>query len=93
MRKISNITDFFVISSGNSTRQKAITDHLVETLKSSGHKKRHVEGYRYALWVLLDYGDVWVHVFCADTRKFYDLERLWADAPALTIYENNDKKY
>lgn len=92
MRKISNITDFFIIASGNSTRQvKAVTDYIVEKLKQFGHKIWHIEGYHYALWVLLDCGDVVVHVFSPAVREFYDLERLWGDAPVITL-ENDSKK-
>ncbi len=89
--KLSDITDFFIILSGNSTRQvRAITDHIIEKLKQLGHRAWHIEGYRYALWVLLDYGDVVVHVFQSQTRDFYDLERLWADAPQMQIELQKD---
>ncbi len=82
MRKISNITDFFIILSGTSTRQvKAISDYIAEKLKACGHKVWHIEGYLHALWILLDCGDVVVHLFLSPTREFYDLERLWGDAP------------
>ena len=88
MRKISNIADFFVICSGNSSRQvKAIAEHIVETLERSGTKSWHVEGYNHAMWVLLDYSDVVVHVFHAPVRKFYNLEQLWADAPLIKTNE------
>ena len=92
LRKISNITDFFIICSGNSTRQvKAITDYIIERLKQIGHKIWHIEGAQYGLWVLLDCGDVVVHVFHTPTRRFYELERLWADAPLVTL-ENDSPK-
>lgn len=86
MRKASNITDFFIICHGNSTRQvKAITDHIVERLKESGQKVWHIEGYLYALWVLLDYGNVVVHIFTPEERDFYNLEKLWGDAPIIRL--------
>lgn len=86
MKKVSNITDFFVICSGNSTRQvKALTDYIIEKLNRLGHKIWHIEGYRYAFWVLLDCADVVVHIFHAPTRNFYDLERLWGDAPKVHL--------
>ena len=92
MHKISDITDFFVILSGNSTRQvKAITDYIIEKLKQLGQKVRHIEGYRYALWILLDCGDVIVHVFHTPTRSFYDLERLWGDAPQINLESDSTK--
>ncbi len=84
MRKISNITDFFIICNGNSTRQvKAVAEHIVDQLKALGHKIWHIEGEQYALWVLLDCGDVIVHLFTPTVRQFYDLERLWEDAPRI----------
>lgn len=92
MRKISSITDFFIICSGNSTRQvKAISDYIVEKLSQLGHKIWHIEGLQHALWILLDCGDVVVHLFHYSTRDFYDLERLWADAPRI-ILPNDDAK-
>ena len=87
MQKISSITDFFIILSGNSTRQvRAITDHIIEKLKQLGHKGLHIEGRQYATWILLDCDGVVVHLFHAPTRSFYDLERLWADAPKIKMY-------
>lgn len=84
MRKVSNITDFFIICSGNSTRQvKAISDHIIEKLKMRGQRVWHIEGYQQSVWVLLDYGDTVAHIFTTPTRAFYDLERLWSDAPLL----------
>lgn len=86
MRRISSITDYFIILSGNSTRQvKAITDYIIEKLKQKGHKIWHIEGYYYALWVLLDCGNVVVHLFHAPVRRFYELERLWGDAPKINL--------
>ncbi len=92
IKKFSDITDFFIICSGNSTRQvKAITDHIIEKLKERGDKIWHIEGYQYALWVLLDCGDVVVHLFHRPTRDFYDLERLWADAPQINLESDHNK--
>lgn len=93
MRKISDIADFFMICSGSSTRQvKAISDHIVEKLEKSGQKVWHVEGHHHALWVLLDCGDVVVHIFEGRTREFYNLERLWGDAPIITLKSNEKKQ-
>jgi ribosome-associated protein len=89
---MSNITDFFVICSGNSTRQvKAITDYIIERFKEYGHKIYHIEGYEYAFWVLLDCGDVVVHLFHTPTRNFYDLEHLWVDAPQISLNDKSKK--
>lgn len=82
MRKASNITDFFVICSAPSDRRaKAIADNIIEKLAERDYRVRQKEGYVQALWILLDCGDVVVHVFKKDIRDFYSLEKLWADAP------------
>ena len=82
MRKVPSIADYFVIAGGTSTTQvRAIADHIEKSIKESGEKVWHSEGVREALWVILDCGDVLVHIFCEDTRKFYDLEKLWGDVP------------
>ena len=82
MRKISGICDYFVIASGSSSTQvRAISDHIIRQLRDKGERLRHVEGEREASWILIDFGDVVGHVFLDKTRKFYDLEKLWAAAP------------
>lgn len=82
---ISDFTDYFLIASGSSERQvQAIADAVEERLRAVGVRPLHVEGYNRGHWVLLDYGDLVVHVFEAQTRSFYSLERLWADAPDVT---------
>jgi ribosome-associated protein len=77
------ITDAFVITSGRNTRQvKTIADEVEAKLKSEGGiSPLRVEGLSDSRWVLLDYGDLVIHVFLDETREFYDLERLWSDAP------------
>lgn len=81
VRKITSITDFFVICSAESSVQlKAIVDHIVEGLEKKGVKAWHVEGYTNLIWVLIDYVDVVVHVFLKQARDFYGLERFWGDA-------------
>lgn len=77
------ITDLFVITSGANTRQvRAVVDEIERALKAAaGDAPRSVEGLDDARWVLLDYGDLVVHVFLEETRAYYGLERLWADAP------------
>jgi ribosome-associated protein len=77
-------TDYFVVCSGSNPRQiQAIADGVEERLKKDGLRPTHVEGYRQAEWVLLDYVDFVVHVFSEHARKFYDLERLWKSAKKL----------
>jgi len=82
MRNEPSVCDYFVIASGKSTTQvRAITDNIVKKLREKGERVWHAEGEREALWIVLDYGDVVAHVFYEETRRFYDLERLWADSP------------
>ncbi len=82
MAERSGLCDYFVVASApSSVRVKAIVDHIETSMKKEGLRARVKEGYAEAVWVLLDYGDVIVHVFYHETRKFYDLETLWGDAP------------
>lgn len=78
---LTEFTDYFVICSGNSTRQnQAVADEITDRLKKSGVRPRHTEGYNNAEWILIDYGTFIVHIFTGESRRFYDLERLWRDA-------------
>jgi ribosome-associated protein len=78
------LTDVFVIASGTSTRHvKALAEEVEHRLRGLGRRPLRREGMADATWVLLDFGDVVVHVFDGETRRYYDLERLWADAPRL----------
>jgi len=82
LRKISPMADFFVICSGLSdTQVKAIVDSIVEGSEKNGIEIYHVEGYESLRWVLIDLIDVVVHVFQPEIRQYYQLERLWGDAP------------
>ena len=77
-------TDYFVVCSGTNPRQiQAISDEVEERLEKAGLRPTHVEGYKRAEWVLLDYVDFVVHVFSDKARKYYDLERLWKSAKKL----------
>jgi ribosome-associated protein len=83
---VCDFTDFFLIASGGSDRQvHAIADAVRERLAGAGQRPLHVEGEQQSKWVLLDYGDFLVHVFDAERRGFYRLERLWSDAPRLVL--------
>jgi ribosome-associated protein len=85
---MSSVCDYFVIASGTSTTQvRAIADNIARQLKENGERIRHMEGAREALWILLDCGDVVCHIFLDQTRRFYDLERLWSDAPQTRFKE------
>ena len=78
------LTDVFVIAAGTSTRHvKTLVEEIEEKLRQVQRKPLRREGTEYGRWVLLDYGDFVVHLFDQDTRDYYDLERLWADAPRL----------
>ena len=82
MRAVSNVTDYFVICSAPSTRRvQTISRGIEEDLLKKGIRHSHVEGEKIALWVLIDYGDVITHIFHERLRDFYNLERLWYDAP------------
>jgi ribosome-associated protein len=79
-------TDYFVVCSGTNPRQiQAISDEVEERLKKVAMRPTHVEGYKQAEWVLLDYVDFVVHVFSEKSRRFYDLERLWKSAKRLEL--------
>lgn len=80
------LTDVFVIASGNNDRQvEAIVDEVESRLRAAGAKPLRREGKRDGRWVLLDYGDIVVHVQHADERAYYALERLWRDCPAIPL--------
>lgn len=82
LTEISSVTDSFVIASGTSVPHiKALSDYVEEGMSEKGIDPLRVEGYNSAKWILLDYGDVIVHIFSEEARKFYSLEWLWADAP------------
>jgi ribosome-associated protein len=79
---LTDMTDAFVIASGTSdTHVRAIAEHVLETLRLRGTRAHHVEGLSAGRWVLLDFVDFVVHVFHPVPREFYQLERLWGDAP------------
>ena len=83
---VSPLTDYFVVCSGNSMVQvKAIADEIEDRMDEAGYTLNHREGYNNAKWILLDYGDVIVHVFYKEERDFYNIERLWADAEIVNI--------
>ncbi len=86
MKGLTVIADYFVICSGSSTTQvRAIADFIEEDLKKRGIKPVGIEGAENARWVLMDYGDVIVHIFEEETRAYYELEKFWLDAPRIPI--------
>jgi len=81
---VATFADYFLVCSGDSARQiQAIVDEVEKRMAASGHRPSHVEGYANSEWVLMDYGDLIVHVFSNKARAYYELERLWRDAKIL----------
>jgi len=86
VRKICSFADFFVILSGRSTRHvQGLAEAIESELRSKRLSTSKAEGLNDGIWVLLDYNDVVVHIFYSETRKFYDLEGLWHDAPRISL--------
>ncbi|MBU0759583.1 MAG: ribosome silencing factor [Candidatus Omnitrophica bacterium] len=93
MRKLSNITDFFIIATSSSTaRSQTIIDNIKESLLNTGESIASIEGYREGGWMLVDAYDVVLHVFSEEARLFYNLESLWADAPRVRLCQKKRKK-
>ena len=94
IHNVSVIADYFVIASGtNSNQVQAIVDNVEEQLGRAGFEAKQIEGNRNSSWILMDYGDVIVHVFDEENRLFYDLERIWRDGKVLdmdTFLENKE---
>ena len=91
VQHVSTVTDFFLVCSGRSAPHvKTIADAIRDELKTDGVRPLHAEGQAESGWVLLDYGDVLMHVFLEDTRAYYALERLWGDAPSLSVSSRED---
>ena len=86
VQRVSSVTDYFLICSGKSTTHlETITEAIRAELRGDGVNVLHAEGVAESGWVLLDYGDVLMHVFLEDTRAYYALERLWGDAPSIPV--------
>lgn len=86
MQGISLLADYFIICHGNSDRQvQAIAREIQDKALENGHEVKRIEGFDTARWILVDLGDVVAHVFHKDERAFYNLERLWGDAPQLEV--------
>jgi len=93
LQQVSDFTDYFLICSGTNERQvQAIADAVEERLRANKVRPLHIEGYNRAQWVLLDYGDLVVHVFLEEPRRYYALERLWGDAPDVTADFTTDRE-
>jgi len=84
--EVSSIADYFIIANGNNISQvHAIADFVEEKLGKSGMLPKQIEGYQNANWVLMDYGDVIIHIFDKENRLFYNLERIWKDGKQIMI--------
>jgi ribosome-associated protein len=82
MREITPLYDYFVIATGQSRRQiHAVAEETDAKLRDAGDRRQGIEGYEASKWIVQDYGDVVVHTFDPETREYYKLEDLWADAP------------
>jgi len=88
---LTSIADYFLIASGKSNRQvQAIAQHLQSRMKEEGFTRFGVEGERDGHWILVDYGDIVIHLFYQPVREFYDLEGLWVEAPRVNIDRDRD---
>lgn len=85
---ISILADYFIIANGNSSSQvDAMVDAVQDELTKAGYEPKRVEGVRSSGWILLDYGDIVVHIFSKEDRLFYDLERIWRDGKHIDAAE------
>ena len=91
--ELTTIGDYFVVASaGNTTLVKSLCEDLDEYLGRQGIEPKRIEGRSSAQWILMDYRDVIVHIFYAETRNFYSIDRVWADAPRLPLELEGEKK-
>jgi ribosome-associated protein len=92
LRGLASATDYFLIVSGTSDAHvRGMAEHLMEALAPAGGRPHHVEGLAQGRWVLLDYVDFVVHLFHPELRAFYELERLWVDAPVIATGDPEPK--
>lgn len=88
IEEVSVLADYFIITSGTNKNQvQALVDNVEEVLGKAGYQAKQVEGYQTANWILLDYGDIIIHVFDSENRLFYDLERIWRDGKSISVEE------
>jgi ribosome-associated protein len=86
IREITTIGDYFVIASGSNANQlQAMEDAVDEVMYKNGHHQKSVEGNRASSWILMDYGNIIVHIFSKEDRLFYDLDRIWRDGKEVTF--------
>ena len=88
IHEVSVLADHFVIASGSNQNQvQAMVDNVEEMLTKAGYEPKQIEGTRNSSWILMDYGDLIIHVFDEENRLFYDLERIWRDGKVLEMEE------
>ena len=88
----SSFTSYFIICSGTSDRHvQAIASHIEVSGKQAGLYPLGMEGFREGRWILLDYGDIVIHIFHEPVRKFYELERLWTESPRIAVEDSNQQ--
>ena len=88
IRSISVIADYFIIANGKNKNQvQAIVDNVQDALQKEGYEMKQMEGYQNGTWVLIDFGDIVIHIFDQENRLFYDLERIWKDGVEVSLEE------
>lgn len=88
IHEVSVLADYFIIASGsNSNQVQAMVDNVDEQLSKAGYEPKQIEGTKSPNWILMDYGDMIIHVFDEENRLFYDLERIWRDGKILEMDE------
>lgn len=93
VRKTLDICDYFILCDApSSTRVRAISENIVTEMKHEGEKAIHIDGLREGRWVVLDFGDVIVHVFQKEARDFYAIEELWSNAPTYELSPDNPER-
>ncbi|MEY8337278.1 ribosome silencing factor [Lachnospiraceae bacterium 62-35] len=89
IHEVTVLADYFIIADGSNANQvQSMADNVQEVLGKRGYSCRQIEGYQTANWILMDYGDIIIHIFCKEDRLFYDLERIWRDGK--TIVDINE---
>ena len=90
IEEVSVLADYFIIASGTNRNQvQAMADNVEEHLGREGYRPRQIEGYQNANWILMDYGDIVIHIFDEENRLFYDLERIWRDGTVIASEDLN----
>ncbi len=93
IEKVSVLADYFLIASGTNRNQvQAMADNVDEMLHKAGYTVKQIEGYQTANWILMDYGDIIVHIFDRENRLFYDLERIWRDGESISLEDLEEEK-